>query len=66
MIEIRHTGDALLALNNLKNVLNCWKLFQELVKHVPKTHLMSEVEWRGLGVQQSQVHLPWHAQGFLF
>jgi len=25
-----------------------------LVKLVPKTHLMSEEEWRGIGVQQSK------------
>jgi len=27
---------------------------KELAKLVPKTHLMSEAEWRNLGVQQSQ------------
>ena len=27
---------------------------KELAKIVPKTHLMSESEWRNLGVQQSQ------------
>lgn len=27
---------------------------KEIAKMVPKTHLMSEAEWRGLGVQQSQ------------
>ena len=27
---------------------------KELAKMVPKTHLMSETEWRNLGVQQSQ------------
>ncbi|KAL4624833.1 cyclin-dependent kinases regulatory subunit 1 [Arapaima gigas] len=27
---------------------------KELAKRVPKTHLMSETEWRNLGVQQSQ------------
>ena len=26
---------------------------KEIAKLVPKTHLMSESEWRGLGVQQS-------------
>lgn len=26
---------------------------KELVKLVPTTHLMSEAEWRGIGVQQS-------------
>ncbi|XP_012134924.1 cyclin-dependent kinases regulatory subunit isoform X2 [Megachile rotundata] len=25
----------------------------DLARHVPKTHLMSETEWRNLGVQQS-------------
>nr|CAD7602796.1 unnamed protein product [Timema genevievae] len=35
---------------------------KELVKLVPKTHLMSETEWRGIGVQQSQgwVHYMTH------
>ena len=28
---------------------------KDLAKLVPKTHLMSEAEWRNLGVQQSQV-----------
>jgi len=27
---------------------------KEIAKLVPKTHLMSETEWRSLGVQQSQ------------
>ncbi|TMW40630.1 hypothetical protein DOY81_014290 [Sarcophaga bullata] len=27
---------------------------KELVKLVPKTHLMSETEWRSIGVQQSR------------
>jgi cyclin-dependent kinase regulatory subunit CKS1 len=27
---------------------------KDLAKMVPKTHLMSETEWRNLGVQQSQ------------
>lgn len=27
---------------------------KELAKLVPKTHLMSEAEWRGIGVQQSK------------
>ena len=27
---------------------------KEIVKLVPKNHLMSEEEWRGIGVQQSQ------------
>merc|ERR1712026_415440 len=35
---------------------------KELAKMVPKTHLMSETEWRNLGVQQSQgwVHYMTH------
>ncbi|XP_078034328.1 cyclin-dependent kinases regulatory subunit isoform X2 [Augochlora pura] len=34
----------------------------ELARHVPKTHLMSETEWRNLGVQQSPgwVHYMMH------
>lgn len=38
---------------------------KDLVKFVPKTHLMSEAEWRGLGVQQSQgwVHYMTHKPG---
>ena len=28
---------------------------KDIAKQVPKTHLMSESEWRKLGVQQSQV-----------
>jgi hypothetical protein len=37
----------------------------ELVKLVPKTHLMSEAEWRGIGVQQSQgwIHYMTHKPG---
>ncbi|XP_050306483.1 cyclin-dependent kinases regulatory subunit [Anthonomus grandis grandis] len=27
---------------------------KEMVKYVPKTHLMSEDEWRGIGIQQSK------------
>nr|CAI5850257.1 unnamed protein product [Callosobruchus analis] len=27
---------------------------REMVRMVPKTHLMSEAEWRGIGVQQSK------------
>ena len=27
---------------------------KEIAKQVPKTHLMSEAEWRNLGVQQSR------------
>ncbi|KAF9410464.1 hypothetical protein HW555_010466 [Spodoptera exigua] len=35
---------------------------KEMVKLVPKNHLMSEQEWRGIGVQQSQgwVHYMTH------
>ncbi|KAJ8717708.1 hypothetical protein PYW07_005638 [Mythimna separata] len=35
---------------------------KEMVKLVPKNHLMSESEWRGIGVQQSQgwVHYMTH------
>merc|ERR1712001_307686 len=35
---------------------------KDLAKLVPKTHLMSETEWRNLGVQQSQgwVHYMTH------
>ena len=28
---------------------------KDVAKLVPTTHLMSEAEWRGIGVQQSQV-----------
>ena len=31
---------------------------KDLAKMVPKTHLMTETEWRNLGVQQSQVNKP--------
>ncbi|XP_037033957.1 cyclin-dependent kinases regulatory subunit 2-like [Bradysia coprophila] len=36
---------------------------QEIARNVPKTHLMSETEWRNLGVQQSVgwVHYMLHA-----
>jgi cyclin-dependent kinase regulatory subunit CKS1 len=36
---------------------------KEMVKLVPKTHLMSEEEWRGIGVQQSKgwVHYMTHS-----
>lgn len=38
---------------------------KEIAKRVPKTHLMSETEWRNLGVQQSQgwVHYMIHQPG---
>lgn len=40
---------------------------KEIAKRVPKTHLMSETEWRNLGVQQSQgwVHYMIHQPGQL-
>lgn len=37
---------------------------QNMAKHVPRNHLMTETEWRNLGVQQSphwvhyMVHIP--------
>lgn len=38
---------------------------KDIAKRVPKTHLMSETEWRNLGVQQSQgwVHYMIHHPG---
>lgn len=41
---------------------------KEMVKLVPKTHLMSEDEWRGIGVQQSKgwVHYMMHTPGKSF
>lgn len=41
---------------------------KELEKKVPKTHLMSENEWRELGVQQSKgwVHYMTHDPGNYF
>uniref|UniRef100_A0A9J7Z9A7 Cyclin-dependent kinases regulatory subunit n=1 Tax=Cyprinus carpio carpio TaxID=630221 RepID=A0A9J7Z9A7_CYPCA len=38
---------------------------KDIAKKVPKTHLMSETEWRNLGVQQSQgwVHYMIHQPG---
>lgn len=38
---------------------------KEMVKLVPKNHLMSEQEWRGIGVQQSQgwIHYMTHQPG---
>lgn len=40
----------------------------EMVKLVPKNHLMSEEEWRGIGVQQSQgwQHYMFHEPGMCF
>lgn len=41
---------------------------KDIAKRVPKTHLMSESEWRNLGVQQSQgwVHYMIHQPGRLY
>ncbi|XP_076226931.1 cyclin-dependent kinases regulatory subunit 1 isoform X3 [Nomia melanderi] len=38
----------------------------DLARHVPKTHLMSETEWRNLGVQQSPgwVHYMMHVPDY--
>lgn len=38
---------------------------KEIAKLVPKSHLMSEAEWRGIGVQQSQgwIHYMMHKPG---
>ena len=38
---------------------------KEIAKLVPKTHLMSEAEWRSIGVQQSQgwIHYMIHEPG---
>lgn len=38
---------------------------KEIAKLVPKTHLMSEAEWRSIGVQQSQgwIHYMRHDPG---
>uniref|UniRef100_A0A8C5Q943 Cyclin-dependent kinases regulatory subunit n=1 Tax=Leptobrachium leishanense TaxID=445787 RepID=A0A8C5Q943_9ANUR len=48
--------------------LTCYRhvmLPKNIAKMVPKTHLMSETEWRNLGVQQSQgwVHYMIHEPG---
>lgn len=55
------------AMSSAKNIYYSDKYFDEkfeyrhvmlpkdIAKQVPKTHLMSESEWRKLGVQQSQV-----------
>ncbi|XP_034865598.1 cyclin-dependent kinases regulatory subunit 1 isoform X1 [Mirounga angustirostris] len=41
---------------------------KDIAKLVPKTHLMSESEWRNLGVQQSQgwVHYMIHEPGHIY
>uniref|UniRef100_A0A3B4FLI6 Cyclin-dependent kinases regulatory subunit n=1 Tax=Pundamilia nyererei TaxID=303518 RepID=A0A3B4FLI6_9CICH len=40
---------------------------REMTKYIPKSHLMSEDEWRQLGVQQSQgwIHYMIHEPGNL-
>lgn len=38
---------------------------KDLAKLVPRTHLMSEAEWRNLGVQQSQVRRRKRAGGWV-
>lgn len=40
---------------------------REIAKYVPRSHLMSEHEWRQLGVQQSQgwIHYMIHEPGTL-
>lgn len=40
---------------------------KEIAKLVPKTHLMSEAEWRTIGVQQSQgwEHYMMHGPGMI-
>lgn len=41
---------------------------KDMVKLVPKTHLMSEEEWRSIGVQQSPgwIHYMTHQPGKYF
>lgn len=48
-------------LSSIRHVM----LPKDIAKRVPKTHLMSETEWRNLGVQQSQgwVHYMIHQPG---
>lgn len=38
---------------------------KEMVKYVPKTHLMTEDEWRSIGIQQSKgwIHYMTHKPG---
>ncbi|XP_054015363.1 cyclin-dependent kinases regulatory subunit-like isoform X4 [Hylaeus anthracinus] len=49
----------LIKYNILKNTV---MINMNIARHVPKTHLMSETEWRNLGVQQSPgwVHYMMH------
>ena len=41
---------------------------KDMCKLVPKSHLMSEAEWRSIGVQQSQgwIHFMKHDPGTVF
>lgn len=58
-----HSPQLLSAFCLLRHVM----LPKDIAKRVPKTHLMSETEWRNLGVQQSQgwVHYMIHQPGIL-
>lgn len=49
----------------VQNICRHVVLPKEMVKLVPKNHLMTEQEWRGIGVQQSQgwVHYMTHQPG---
>lgn len=52
-------------ISNITIIFRHVMLPKELVKLVPKTHLMTEAEWRSIGVQQSQgwVHYMLHTPG---
>lgn len=54
-----------LELPNVAFVFRHVMLPKDIAKRVPKSHLMSETEWRNLGVQQSQgwVHYMIHQPG---
>lgn len=43
----------LFAIYNLKNLFRHVILPQDISRNVPKSHLMTETEWRNLGIQQS-------------
>lgn len=63
-----HQGPFLFTCFHLSNIFPCRRhvmLPKDIAKLVPKTHLMSESEWRNLGVQQSQgwVHYMIHEPG---
>ncbi|KAK3508480.1 hypothetical protein QTP70_030946, partial [Hemibagrus guttatus] len=52
-----HTNRSITRTNTTtKNLSTGWHVMlpKDIAKRVPKTHLMSESEWRNLGVQQSQ------------